>query len=139
MTKPQNSTLEIDLYPLLIEYFQNKGYQIQLEVPIHHNRIDMLVFNDDQTIAIELKLKNWKRALRQASYYQLGVDYSYIAMPFYQAVEVHKRSRALEDEGVGLFGVLLDRSEVRELLKPKKSQKKIDYMEQGLYSVIEKR
>jgi hypothetical protein len=60
-------------------------------------------------------------------------------MPFYQAVEVHKRSRALEDEGVGLFGVLLDRSEVRELLKPKKSQKKIDYMEQGLYSVIEKR
>jgi hypothetical protein len=54
MTKPQNSTLEIDLYPLLIEYFQNKGYQIQLEVPIHHNRIDMLVFNDDQTIAIEL-------------------------------------------------------------------------------------
>ena len=136
MNKTQQNTVELDLYPALIEYYQKKNYMVELELPLHHNRIDMLAFNGDETIAIELKLKNWPRALRQATYYQLGADYSYIAMPFHQATELYKRKYHLEKDGVGLFGILIDKSEVRELVKPKKSMRKVEYIENGLLSLI---
>ena len=131
--------LEVDLYKPIIQYFQNQNYSIELEVPIHRNRIDLIAFNNDHLIAVELKLKNWQRALRQATYYQLGADLSYIAMPFYQALIAYRSARQIEYKGVGLFGVLLDRSEVRELIKPKVSQKKIDYIERGIYLSIRRR
>jgi hypothetical protein len=136
MPKSQKNTLEIDLYPALIDYYHDQNYLVELELPLHHNRIDMLAFNGDETVAIELKLKNWKRALRQATYYQLGADYSYIAMPFYSATELYKRKHHLEKEGVGLFAILIDKNEVRELVKPKISLRKVEYVENGLLSLI---
>ena len=132
--------LENDLYPPLVKYFLKKDYSIEVEIPIHRNRIDLIAFNNNNhLIAVELKLKDWKRALRQATYYQLGVDVSYIAMPFYQALKVYRRTGQLEEKGVGLFGILLDRGEVRELIKPKDTQRKIDYIERGIYLHIRRR
>ena len=136
-TKPH--LLELDLYPPMIEYFQKQNYSIELEMPIYRNRIDLIAFNFNHLIAVELKLKDWKRALRQASYYQLGVDYSYISMPFYQAIAIYRWKHLLEQEGVGLYGVLLDNGEVRELVKPKKSKKKVNYIERGIFSMVRKR
>ena len=130
---------ENDLYPPMIKYFQTKNYSIELEIPIYRNRIDLVAYNYTHIVAVELKLKNWQRALRQATYYQFGADYSYIAMPFYEAIEVYKRKWLLESDGVGLYAVLLNKAEVRELVKPKPSQKKIEYMERGIYSAIRRR
>lgn len=130
---------EEDLYKYLVKYYRNQDYSIEVEVPIYRNRIDLIAFNNKHLIAVELKLKDWKRALRQATYYQLGADLSYIAMPFYQALKVYRRTGQLESKGVGLLAVLLDRSEVRELIKPKPSQKKIEYIERGIYLSIRRR
>lgn len=131
--------LEEDLYPPMIQYFKKMNYLIELEIPIHRNRIDLIAYNQNKLIAVELKLLNWKRALRQATYYQLGADVSYVAMPFYQAIEVYKRGNLFEAAGVGLFAVLLKKFEVRELIKPKPSDKKLDYIERGIYLAIRKR
>lgn len=139
MTTTKPHLLELDLYPPMIEFFQNQNYSIELEMPIYRNRIDLIAFNFNHLIAVELKLKDWKRALRQAAYYQLGVDYSYIAMPFYQAIAIYRWKHLLVHEGVGLYGVLLDNSEVRELVKPKKSEKKVDYIERGIFSIVRRR
>ena len=134
-----DGVLENDLYRPMYNYFKKRNYSIEFEVPIHCNRIDLVAYNQIHLIAVELKLKNWHRALRQATYYQLGADFSYIAMPFYQAVEVYKRGRFLKCEGVGLFGVILNKDEVRELIKPKRSIKKLDYMARGIYLTIRRR
>jgi hypothetical protein len=139
MTDFLKGIYEDDLYPPTIRYFRNLNYSIELEIPIHRNRIDLLAYDPEKTIAVELKLKNWKRALRQAAYYQLGADLSYIAMPFYEALELWKRPWPLERERVGLLAILLNKAEVRELIKPKPSQKKLDYMERGIYSNIRRR
>jgi hypothetical protein len=139
MTDFLKGVLELDLYPAVIRYYQTQNYFIELEIPIHRNRIDLVAYDNDKIIAVELKLKNWKRALRQAAYYQLGVDFSYIAMPFYEAIGVCNRPWELEKEGVGLLAVLLNRSEVRELIKPRQSQRKLDYIERGIYLAIRKR
>ncbi len=127
----------MDLIEPLTAYFETRGYSVKLEVPVYRNRADMVAYNDDELIAIELKLKNWKRALRQASYYQLGTDYSYIAMPFNEAFEVHKRSKILKRERVGLLAVILNNYEVRELIKPEPSVKKLDYIAKHIRQVIE--
>jgi hypothetical protein len=129
-------TLEFDLYPTLFNYFDHRDYLIEIEVPIYKNRIDMVAMNSNETIAVELKLKNWHRALRQATYYQLGADYTYIAMPFYQATELYKRKYHLEKDGIGLFAILVDKNEVRELVKPERSQRKINYIEDGIKKLI---
>jgi hypothetical protein len=130
---------ENDLYPPMIEYFTKRDYSIELEIPIHRNRIDLIAYDQKRLIAVELKLRNWQRAVRQAAYYQFGSDLSYIAMPFYQAIEAHKRRYKLDQDGVGLFAVILATGEVRELIKAKQSEKKIDYMERGIYSTIRRR
>jgi hypothetical protein len=130
---------ENDLYPPIIRYFQKQGYFIELEIPIHRNRIDLVAYNNKYTIAVELKLRNWHRALRQAAYYQLGSDLAYIAMPLHQAIEVWKRPWELQNEGVGLLAILLNKSEVREIIKPRVSKKKIEYIERGIYLYIRRR
>jgi hypothetical protein len=130
---------ENDLYPPMAEYFTKHGYSIELEIPIHRNRIDMIAYDQERLIAVELKLKDWRRALRQAAYYQFGSDLSYIAMPFYQAIEAHKRRYQLDKEGIGLFAVILGTGEIRELIKAQQSEKKIEFMVRGIYSTIRKR
>ena len=139
MTDFLKGVLELDLYPAVIQYYQHQNYFIELEIPIHRNRIDLVAYDSDQIIAVELKLKNWRRALRQAAYYQLGTDFSYIALPFYEAIGVCNRPWELAKEGVGLLAVLLDKSEVRELIKPRRSKKKLEYIERGIYLSIRKR
>ena len=67
---------EYDLYPPIIQYFEDQNYSIELEIPIHRNRIDLIAFNNDHLIAVELKLKNWQRALRQATAFRSGMGES---------------------------------------------------------------
>ncbi len=137
MTNASEQIYEVDLIKPLSDYFQSLGYSIELEVPIYRNRADMVAYNDNELIAAELKLKNWKRALRQAAYYQLGADVTYIAMPFSEAFEVYKKKKMLKRERVGLLAVIMDNHEVRELIKPEPSVKKLDYIEKHIRQIIE--
>jgi len=131
--------LEVDLIIPISQYFQDKGYSIDLEIPVYRNRADMMAYTETELVAVELKLRNWKRALRQASYYQLGADYSYIAMPFNEAFEVHKKRKILKRERVGLLAVIMDSYEVRELVQPKPSAKKLEFIEGKIRKSISKK
>jgi hypothetical protein len=128
--------LEIDLVEPVSQYFSDSGYSIALEVPVYRNRADLVAYTETELIAVELKLKKWQRALRQAGYYQLGADYTYIAMPFNEAFEVHKQRKVLENERVGLLAVIMDGYEVRELVEPKHSMKKLGYIEKHIRQLI---
>jgi hypothetical protein len=56
------------------------------------------------TIAVELKLSKWQKALHQAALYQLCSDYSYVAMPrkLAETLTGHKDFKA---SGVGIIAV----------------------------------
>jgi hypothetical protein len=139
MVASPNNILEVDLVEPIAAYFESLGYSIALEVPVYRNRADMVAYNDNELIAVELKLKNWKRALRQAAYYQLGADVTYIAMPFGEAFEVYKKRKMLNRERVGLLAVIMNNHEVRELIKPEPSVKKLDYIEKHIRKIISKK
>lgn len=78
------------------------------------------------TYAIELKLYDWQKALRQAAIYQLCCDFSYVALPMSKAVRVD--TAVFEQSGIGLLGVENGGS-VSVLLQPRRST------EQRLYYV----
>jgi hypothetical protein len=67
-----------------------------------------------KTIAVELKLRKWQKALQQAALYQLCADYAYVAMP----LEVAKtlEASAFREAGIGILAVDTNAKSVQILL-----------------------
>src|SRR5262249_2244666 len=89
------------------KFAERQGFCLQEnELPFYEYRIDLYGFSVHQnsTIAFELKLSNWRRALEQALLYQLCSDYVYIAMPERSAGKVDIAE--LKGQGIGLISVL---------------------------------
>ncbi len=89
------------------KFAQQQGFCLQEhELPFYEYRIDLYGFSapNDSTIAVELKLTDWRRALEQALLYQLCSDYVYIAMPERAAGNVDMAE--LQSQGIGLISVL---------------------------------
>ena len=111
MTKSQRIgtkfSKESQLLKPVAKFAKQQGFGLQKrELPFYEYRIDLYGFCADEnaTIAVELKLTDWRRALEQAVLYQLCSDYVYIAMPerFVGRVDTGK----LESQGIGLIAVL---------------------------------
>lgn len=57
------------------------GLEVHEGVPCLSRCIDLLILTDDDKLAIEFKLKDWKRALEQAKDHRLAVDKAYVCLP----------------------------------------------------------
>ena len=98
---------ESQLLKPVARFAQQQGFCLQeRELPFYEYRIVLYGFSarSDSTIAVELKLTDWRRALEQALLYQLCSDYVYIAMPERSAGKVDKAE--LQSQGIGLISVL---------------------------------
>lgn len=90
---------------------QRRGYQRQGdEVGFFEYKMDLYGFAPvhDFTVAVELKLRKWKRAFEQAVVYQLCADFVFLALPMSTALRVDVP--LLEKHGLGLLGVAPDLS-----------------------------
>ena len=98
---------EKQLLKPVAKFAQEQGFCLQEhELPFYEYRIDLYGFSahHNSTVAFELKLADWRRALEQALLYQLCSDYVYIAMPERSAGKVDVTE--LRSQGVGLISVL---------------------------------
>jgi hypothetical protein len=106
--------IEKDMDKTIIKYFN--GYFSYPEVPIDDRRIDWIFLNEvSEIIAVELKLKNWKRVLRQAMLNRFCSNKSYAAIWYEYAKNV--KLDWFEKSGIGLLLVFEDR--VEEVVEPK--------------------
>jgi len=110
MTKSRTTATKFSKEAQLLEpvarFAKRKGFCLQsAELPFYEYRIDFYGFSyrHDATLAIELKLNDWRRALAQGLLYQLCADQVYIAMPEGSAKRVDKAE--LESNGIGLLAV----------------------------------
>ena len=118
--------LELELVKPVVDYFKDKGFIIKREIRIGFNKADLVCFKEKRVVAVELKLKDWKKAIVQAKNYQLGADYVYLAFPLMKSYNVLKKAEnVLKNEGIGLIVVNEESTKVKEIIKPKKSKKKI--------------
>lgn len=134
--KPMIQTKEQDLFVPVCSFVRRKGFTLQRgEMPFFEYRIDIYGYSQvaRSTIAVELKLTNWKRALEQALVYQLCSDYVYIAVPFSTAENVSKAT--LEEHGIGLIGV--GSNGCRLLVAARKSREVRKYYREPFIGLLE--
>ena len=117
--------LEYELFKPVVDYFESQGYVLRCEVRIGYCRADIVAFKDDEVIAIELKLKDWKKAVVQAKNYQLGADLVFLAVPLFRVYSIlRKAEHLLKKEGIGLLIIKEKNCEVRKIIDAKPSEKK---------------
>lgn len=111
---------EEELEAPVCRYLRNRRFRLQeRELQFYEFRMDVYAYSerDGLTVAVELKLKKWGRAVEQALLYQLCSDLVYIAMPASEAGKVNRGT--LEEHGLGLISVERDRC--REVVRAKPS------------------
>lgn len=93
------------MLPAVREHFKPKYGRHRLELQFYEHRIDLYGYSveTDCTVAVELKLRNWRRALEQALVYQLCSDYVFIAVPATTAKRIDLQE--LRSHGIGLLAV----------------------------------
>lgn len=81
--KTKKKIAEIDLEIALEHYFnKDKELSIQVRRQVYYGgkRIDLIVYSDAGSSAIEVKLSDWRGALRQASLNKTACEESYVAI-----------------------------------------------------------
>jgi len=121
--------LEEDLRPIVDQYFRGRGFRTYHEAFLLERWIDLLAVKD-VVVAVELKIHDWKQALKQAVMYQLAADYAFVAMPFETAFTAYRHRWRFEDDGVGLLAVRGE--EVRVLLEPEASLRRLPWLAEDL-------
>lgn len=73
---------EEEMKDVVIDYFGNQGFVWFEEVPISQKRIDLYFIHSNypKTIAVELKIRKWRQALRQAYQNLFYAQKSYVAL-----------------------------------------------------------
>lgn len=92
------------LVDVLVSYFKNTG-RLSREMPVYEKNIDLVVLMepDGELWAIEAKVTDWRRALKQATVNLIAADKSFIAI---DARFVHRVDwPSLEARGIGLIAV----------------------------------
>ena len=118
--------LELELFKPVYDYFKKNGFKVRGEIKIGFHRADLVAFKDEEVIAVELKLRDWKKAIIQAKNYQFGSDLVYIAVPLQKSYNIlRKAEHIFKKEGIGLLVVNEKDSRVEEIIRPKLSTKKI--------------
>lgn len=110
--------LERELAPPVARHFLSQGYEVWEEVPFNGRIADLVAVRDEEVVAVELKLTDYRMAQRQALAYQVGAHRSYVGLPLEVALRALRRHRhAFEQSGTGLLAVSLDHApQTRELL-----------------------
>jgi len=106
-------------------FFEQQGYQVREEVQLGFYYADLVASNNDYTVAVELKLRNYKKAITQAKNYQLFVDFAYVALPLQRVYTVlRKQQHVFEKEGIGLLVVNEQTCAVKKVISAKESPRK---------------
>lgn len=99
---------EAALYPVVARWLTSQGYVCWRDVSYLGRWIDLFAEHPDgQTVAVELKVADWKRALLQARLVQPSVTRVYIGLwaPFVHRAQAAHAEDALVRSGVGLLAI----------------------------------
>lgn len=128
---------EADLEPVVKRFLRQRGYSlVGREVGFYDLRVDLYGYSPavDHTIAVELKLSRWRRALVQALQYQLCADIAYMALP--ASVTPRVDAAMLSEHGLGLLAVT--RYACEEILLPRaKGHMRVIYRDQMIAQLHE--
>lgn len=122
---PKPFYYEIELIHPVETYLKMLGYRVKYEIKIGYCRADLIGIKNETIIAVELKLRDWKKAIIQTKNYQLSADFVYIAIPLLNAPALlRKKQHILQQEGIGVLTINEQTCIVNELLPAQQSKRK---------------
>jgi len=104
---------ESELREPVEKLFSRDAYDVGHEVPFGLKRIDLFFWREEvssEIIAVELKLRDWRRAVWQAVHNRQVATWSYIALPAKSVTAVD--SGILKSLGLGLISVNPDSARI---------------------------
>ena len=116
---------EIEMVNKVCDYLRDKGIAAVTEVPFMQQSIDLFYLENNQLIAMEFKIDNWKRAIEQASSHFLGTNEVYICIPKPKKGMPEKLSEAMAKTDVGLVFFDEASDNIMEVVYPAKHNKKV--------------
>lgn len=117
---------ELELVKPVSNYFMHKNYKVRYEVRIGYCRADIVAFKKDVVVGVELKIRDWKKAIVQAKNYQLGCDFVFLAVPLLKVYNILRKAEfCLKKEGIGLLVINDKNCDVRKIIDAKPSKKQI--------------
>ena len=131
MGAPTSYDLEAQLAPPVAAWLQADGYRVRTEVPIVGRWADLVGARADELVAVELKLRDWREALRQATAYQVGANRAWVAMPLAAASRAYRERWRFEAQGVGLLAVD-DQGGVRAPIAAAASPRLLPFVREGV-------
>lgn len=99
---------EAALYPAVAHWLVERGFSCWRDVSYLGRWIDLYAQDrSGDTIAVELKVTEWRRALAQARLVRPSATQTYIGLwaPYIHRAETQKAGEALREAGVGLLSV----------------------------------
>lgn len=126
--------LERELAAPVARHLQAMGYRTFHEVPFNGRIADVLGVKGEEVVAVELKLRDYREAHRQAVAYQVGCHRTWVGVPLPTALDCLRRHRhAFEQSGAGLLAVHVPDGSVRELLPACKHEGRfLDFLAEDL-------
>jgi hypothetical protein len=119
------SFLERALTPHVAGHFQRQGYRTFEEVYFNGRIADIIALKGDEVVGVELKLRDYRAAHRQALAYQVGCHRTFVALPLESALlALRRHESAFRESGAGLLAVRMPEGEVRELLPASHHEKR---------------
>jgi hypothetical protein len=121
------------MYGPVSAYFRSLGYRVYREAKVARRWVDLLAVGRE-IVAVELKIRDWRGALKQAMSYQLGTHYALVAMPLDHVFPAMRSRHLFEREGVGLMAVNSTAGNVRILIEPQASPRLLPFVLDGVLS-----
>lgn len=119
-----NKVSEKQLYPQIEKFLVRRGFKTCQEVKPNNNssrRVDVVGVKPrlKDVVAVEAKLSDYKRVMRQAMVGLFISDFVYISLPFgYANTVLTKHEDELKELGIGVLGV---NGKALEMLSPSRS------------------
>jgi len=101
---------EAELVKPTTEFLAALGYRAYSEVPFLYRLVDLYAVDDKRrTVAVELKINNWQRALRQARTCLLAADAVYVGLSERYVSPPLAHSEMFAALGIGLLSIGTER------------------------------
>ena len=95
---------EAQVQQALFNNFRKKYKHVRTEVPALSRSIDIVYVNEDNDlISVEIKLHDWRHAIKQARDHQLVSDRAYICLPVKKRGVNKELQDMLDEYGIGLL------------------------------------
>jgi len=116
-----NYVKEEELRKPVHDYFEKKEYVVFDEIALFTRNIDVIAKRRNEIVSVELKLRDWKKAINQACLNQRVSNYSFVALPEPVWDRIDRRIYAVSfEQGIGLLSV---DGVTRQIMRPRHSER----------------